>query len=217
MDIEQARFNMIEQQIRPWEVLDQRILDCLSNASREDFVPQAYRHLAFADINIPLDDDEVMMSPKVEARLVQELNLESGYKVLEIGTGSGFVTALLAKLSQHVFSVDIKPEYSARAAEKLKAHGIENITLETGDGCQGWPSHAPYDAIILTGSVPELPQAFKDQLSPGGRIVAVIGDPPIMEATAWRRIDQHAWQTVSLFDTSIPPLKNSERPPEFVF
>lgn len=188
---------------------------------REDFVPQTYRHLAFADINIPLQADnkadEVMMSPKVEARLVQELNLQPEHKVLEIGTGSGFVTALLAKLSHHVVSVEIKPEFSSQAAAKLKAHEIENVSLDIGDGCQGWPAQAPYDAIILTGSVPELPQAFKNQLTIDGRIVAVVGELTIMEATMWHRVDEHAWRTVSLFDTSIPPLKNSERPPAFVF
>ncbi|MGU9956838.1 MAG: protein-L-isoaspartate O-methyltransferase family protein [Arenicellales bacterium WSBS_2016_MAG_OTU3] len=217
MDIEQARFNMIEQQIRPWDVLHPRVLKALTQLAREDFVPARYRDMGFADIGIRLPGGEVMMQPKVEARLVQELMLEPDHKVLEIGTGSGFVTALLAQLAAHVTSIEIRPELSSRASENLTAHNIGNVMLEVGDGIGGWTANAPYDAILLTGSVAALPQAFKQQLAPGGRIVAIIGKEPIMEAMMWNRVGANTWNQVSLFDTTIPPLKNGEPKAEFIF
>ncbi len=217
MDTEQARFNMIEQQIRPWEVLDPRVLNLLADIRREDFVPPEYRHLAFADIQIPLADDEVMMQPKVEARLLQNLAPEDDDSVLEIGTGSGYMTALLAALSKHVTSIEIKPELQQSAARNLDTAAIFNITLEVGDAANGWDSGGPYDAIILTGSVPTLPEAFKRILTPGGRLIAIVGQAPIMEAMLYERLDDQAWRTTSLFDTSLPPLKNVQMPPAFVF
>ncbi len=217
MDIEQARFNMIEQQIRPWEVLDPRVLNLLADIRREDFVPQTHRHLAFADIQIPLIDGEVMMQPKVEARLLQALAPEDDDNVLEIGTGSGYMTALLAALSKHVVSVEINPKLNQLAAQHLENAAVFNTTLEVGDAASGWDNGAPFDAIILTGSVPTTPENFKPLVAPGGRLVAIVGQAPIMEAMLYERLDDKAWRITSLFDTSLPALKNVEMPPAFVF
>ena len=148
MNLDQARLNMIEQQIRPWEVLDQRVLDLLNTVPREEFVPEAYRMLAYTDMSIPLGDGQVMMPPRVEARIVQALNLQEDETVLEIGTGSGYVTALLASLARQVISVDINPDMIRQASDKLAAHGITNVTLETGDGARGWNAHAPYASLV---------------------------------------------------------------------
>lgn len=168
MDFEHARFNMVEQQIRPWDVLDQRVLDLLLRVRREDYVPEAYRALAFADLEIPLGHGEKMLQPKLEARMLQELTLKETDRILEVGTGSGYMTALLASLSQHVCSVEIIPEFSASAGARLAAHAIANLTLEVGDAARGWDKHGPYDAIVLTASVPILPEAFQNSLKPGG-------------------------------------------------
>ena len=215
MNLDQARYNMIEQQIRPWEVLDQRVLDLLSTVPREDFVPPAYRNLAFTDTNIPLGDGQVMMSPKVEARILQSLNLQDNETVLEIGTGSGFVTALLANLAKHVVSVDINPEMTRQAGEKLAAHGISNVTLETGDAARGWAAHAPYDAIVITGSLPILPDNFKQALTIGGRLLAIIGDSPAMEVLLITRVGETEWAQESLFETDLPALINAPQPERF--
>ncbi len=216
MDIEQARFNMIEQQIRPWEVLDATVLDVLRKVPREHFVPEDYRDLAFADIQIPIGHGEVMMEPKVEARMVQELELDGQCKVLEIGTGSGYVSALLASMAQSVVSVEIYKDLSNRAAERLAAFGIGNVILESGDASQGWPSAGGFDAILLTGSVPDIPRPFIDSLKPGGRLVAVVGTEPVMEAVRLTREGDGVVRT-SLFDTLLPPLVNASAPRQFVF
>jgi protein-L-isoaspartate(D-aspartate) O-methyltransferase len=217
LDFERARFNMVEQQIRPWEVLDQRVLDLLFRVRREDYVPPHYRALAFADMEIPIGHGETMLAPKLEARMLQELALEPGERVLEVGTGSGYMTALLASLAQHVVSVDIVAEFTQSAAEKLAAHGIANVTLETGDAARGWERHAPYDAILLTGSVPVLAEAFQESLGPGGRLLAVVGEPPVMEARLVTCTAPGAYSTIGLFETCIAPLRNAPRPPRFVF
>lgn len=217
LDFERARFNMVEQQIRPWEVLDQQVLDLLFKVRREDFVPERYRALAFADLEIPLGHGEKMLAPKVEARLLQELTLRAEDRILEVGTGSGYMTALLASLGGHVYSVDIIPEFTATAAERLKAHGVHNVTLETGDAARGWDKHAPYDAILLTGSVPVLPESFRASLTPGGRLIAVVGEPPVMEAQLITCVAPGAYQTVGLFETCIPPLRNALQRERFVF
>ncbi|MDH3377967.1 MAG: protein-L-isoaspartate O-methyltransferase [Gammaproteobacteria bacterium] len=217
MDIELARFNMIEQQIRPWEVLDSRVLELLHVVHRENFVPQSYRQMAFADMNIPLGDGEVMMQPKTEGRLLQELAPRKTDTVLEIGTGSGHLTALLAALSKHVYSVEINPRLYASAQKTLADNGVENITLEMGDAAQGWNKHEPYNAIIVTGSLPMLPPGLQQSLAPDGRLVVIVGQQPIMEALLIERIGDTGWNTRSLFDTSLPPLVNAEAPPAFVF
>ena len=217
MDIEKARFNMVEQQIRPWDVLDQGVLDLLFKIRREEFVPQVYEALAFVDMEIPLGQGEVMLSPKLEARILQEVAVKKTDKVLEVGTGSGYMTALLAHEALHVHSVEIIPEFKMQAEQKLKAHGIVNASLETGDAARGWGRHGPYDVIVLTGSVPVLPEAFQQSLNVGGRLFAVVGDAPVMEARLITCIAEGVYHAVELFETCIPLLKNAEQPQRFVF
>lgn len=217
LDVERARFNMVEQQIRPWEVLDQRVLDLLLRIRREEYVPARYRALAFADMEIPLGHGETMLAPKIEARMLQELTLAPGDRILEVGTGSGYMTALLASLGSHVCSVDIVPEFTQTAGAKLAAHGVTNVTLETGDAARGWDRHAPYDAIVVTGSMPVLPDAFAKSLRPGGRLIAVVGEPPVMEAQLITCVATGAYNTTGLFETCIAPLKNAVQPERFVF
>jgi protein-L-isoaspartate(D-aspartate) O-methyltransferase len=206
MDFEQARFNMIEQQIRPWDVLDQRVLDLVSMIPREKFVPFAYHNLAFADIQIPLGHDQVMMEPKLEARLLQSLQLKPNNSVLEIGTGSGYLTALLAESTQHVDSVDIFSDFIAEAGIKLKNLNIQNVSLNVGDAIQGWNQDKRYDVIVLTGSLPVLPAHFQEQLKLGGRLFAIVGEEPIMEAQLITRFTEQQWDLEILFETAFPPL-----------
>jgi protein-L-isoaspartate(D-aspartate) O-methyltransferase len=217
MDVEQARFNMIESQVRTWDVLDQAVLDALAAIRREEFVPAQHRALAFADMEIPLGHGEVMLSPKLEARMVQELALTPVDKVLEVGTGSGYVTALLARLAGQVVSIERIEELGHGAARKLAGHDIRNLTLDIGEAGDGWPQLAPYDAILLTGSVPLLPDAFKAQLAVGGRLLAVIGEAPVMTATLITRLSETAYQSIGLFETCIAPLRNIRQPERFVF
>jgi protein-L-isoaspartate(D-aspartate) O-methyltransferase len=217
MNIEQARFNMVEQQIRTWDVLDQQVLDLLFRMRREDYVPAPYRTLAFADMEIPLGHGEKMLQPKLEARMLQELTLKNTDQILEVGTGSGYMTALLANLSRHVYSVEIIPELSVSAGSKLGAHGIMNVTLETGDAARGWDKRAPYDAIVLTGSVPVLPETFRKALKPGGRLFAVVGEPPVMEAQLITCVSSGVYNANGLFETCIEPLKNALQAEKFVF
>ena len=217
LDVERARFNMVEQQIRPWEVLDQRVLDLLLRIRREEYVPARYRALAFADMEIPLGHGETMLAPKIEARMLQELALAPGDRILEVGTGSGYMTALLASQGSHVCSVDIVPEFTQTASAKLTAHGVTNLTLETGDAARGWDRHAPYDAIMVTGSMPVLPDAFLKSLRPGGRLIAVVGEPPVMEAQLITCVAAGAYSTTGLFETCIAPLRNAVQPERFVF
>jgi protein-L-isoaspartate(D-aspartate) O-methyltransferase len=216
-NFEQERRNMIESQIRTWEVLDQTILDLLALVKREEFVPEAYRRLAFADMEIPLGQGEVMLAPKLEARMLQELDVRKTDKILEVGTGSGYVTALLARLGGQVVSVERIREFSQSAARKLAGHAVGNVQLAVGDAAEGWPGQGPYDAILLTGSVPALPDAFRHQLATGGRLLAVIGDAPVMTATLLTRVSEDAFNSVGLFETCIRPLRNVRQPERFVF
>ena len=216
-DIEHARFFMVEQQIRTWEVLDPVVLDLLMRVRREDFVPAAHRALAFADLEIPLGHGEVMLAPKIEARMLQALALRDSDQVLEVGTGSGYMTALLASLARRVCSVDIEPEFTRTAGAALAAAGIRNVTLDTGDAARGWDSHGPYDAIVLTGSVPVLPEAFQLSLKPGGRLLAVTGEAPVMHAQLVTRTEGGTCRCTTLFETCIPPLKHALQPRRFVF
>ena len=181
MDIEQARFNMVEQQIRTWEVLDQSVLDLLFTVRREEFVPPAHRSLAFADLELPLPGGQKMWAPKLEARVLQAVAPAPGESVLEIGTGSGYFTALLAHRAAEVTTVEIDPALAQSAAAKLARHGIANVRREVGDGARGF-GHELYDVIVLTGSTPLLPEAFAQQLKPGGRLFAIVGEPPVMTA-----------------------------------
>lgn len=217
MNFEEARFNMVEQQIRPWNVLDQHVLDLLLEMRREDFVPAAYRNLAFVDMEIPIGHGEVMLTPKMEARILQELAVKKTDTVLEVGTGSGFMTALLAQEAQHVYSVEIVPELKEQAAEKLRAHCIHNVTLELGDAARGWEHHGFYDVIVLTGSVPVLPEAFLARLSPGGRLFAVVGDAPTMEGKLITRLGDGICHSTDLFETCVAPLRNALQPQRFTF
>ena len=206
MNIEQARFNMIEQQIRPWEVLDQQVLDLLFVVKREDFAPPAYRSLAFADLEIPLGSGQVMLAPKIEAKMLQELAIKKTDKVLEIGTGSGYMAALLAARAEHVISVEARPELAEFAKQNLARSGVTNITVETGNGVNGWAQGGPYDAIVVSGSVPVLPDALLKQLRVGGRLTVVVGDAPVMEAQLITCTAEGVYNTVNLFETVIPPL-----------
>ena len=217
MDFERARFNMVEQQIRTWEVLDPRVLDLLHRVRREEYVPAQHRALAFADLELPIGHGESMLAPRMEARMLQELALKPGDRVLEVGTGTGYMTALLASLASHVCSVDIIAEFTRGAGARLSANGIANVTLDTGDAARGWDRHGPYDAIVLTGSVPVLSEAFPRSLKPGGRLIAVVGEPPAMEAKLVTCVTAGAYSTAGLFETCIAPLRNAPRPERFVF
>lgn len=212
-----ARHNMVEQQIRPWEVLDQRVLSLIDHSPREEYVPAQYRNLAYVDMNIPLGHDQVMMPPRLEARLLQELAVQPADKILEIGTGSGYMTSLLAALGAHVYSVEIIPELEAGARRSLDSHGVKNVTVEAGDGASGWDRHAPYDVILITGSLPLLPTAFKQSLALRGRMIAIVGHSPVMEAKLIQRLGSDSWTEVSLFETDLPPLINARQPESFVF
>ena len=217
MNFEQARFNMVEQQIRPWEVLDQDVLDLLYTVPREDFVPPAHRALAFSDLEIPLGEGEAMWVPKIEARVLQELGVKKTERVLEVGTGSGYFAALLAHCAQQVTSVEINARLKSIGEQNLRAHGIDNVMVEQGDAAQEWSARAPYDVIVLTGSVPVLPEGIVAQLKPGGRLFAIVGDPPVMEARLITRAGEGATRTADLFETSFPPLKNAVQPKRFSF
>ncbi len=217
MDIEQARFNMVEQQIRPWDVLDQTVLDLLFKVRREEFVPAPYRSLAFVDMEIPLGHGETMWSPKLEARCVQSLRLRKTDRVLEIGTGSGYLSALLASLAGKVHSVDIHAEFLKDAEARLRAHGFDNVMLEAGDASRGWENHAPYDVIVVTGSLPVMPDTLPAQLAPGGRLFAVVGDDPVMNAQLITCASRGVYRGEILFETSLKPLVNAPQPERFVF
>ena len=214
--MEQARFNMIEQQIRPWDVSDTKVLNLLSVVKREQFVPDGRHSLAFMDLEIPLNFGAFMWQPKLEARVLHELNILSNERVLEVGTGSGYLTALLSRLAAHVTSVEIVPELSAQAAQKLAAHGLENVELVVGDAATSWGAEK-YDVIILTGSVVVDPKALQQQLNLGGRVFAIVGDAPAMQARIIKRLAQDVFEYVTLFETNVMPLQNAPQPQRFVF
>jgi len=217
MNFEQARHNMIEQQIRPWDVLDSRVLDVLGRMHREDFVPTAYRKLAFAELNLPLGHDEVMMTPGVEGRLLQALAIEPGERVLEIGTGSGFITACLAALGGRVTSVEIHEELLEQAFKRLDALTYENIQLDHADVMTDWEPEQPYDAIAVTGSVPQAEERFQSWLKPGGRLFVIVGESPAMTACLITRVDDRQWSRESLFETDLPALVNAVKKETFEF
>jgi protein-L-isoaspartate(D-aspartate) O-methyltransferase len=206
MNIEQARFNMIEQQIRPWDVLDPQVLDLLFVVKREDFAPPAYRNLAFADMELPLGNGQMMLAPKIEAKMLQELGLTKTDKVLEIGTGSGYMAALLAARAEHVVTVESRPELVEMARQNFERAGISNITIELGDGANGWSQRGPYDAIVVSGSLPSVPAALLKQLRVGGRLAVVVGEAPVMEAQLITCTADGIYNTVNLFETVIPAL-----------
>ncbi|MBF8270583.1 MAG: protein-L-isoaspartate(D-aspartate) O-methyltransferase [Gammaproteobacteria bacterium] len=217
MNFEQARENMIKQQIRPWEVADQRTLDLLAEIHREDFVPEPYKYLALADINIPLLHNQITMTPKVEARLLQDLAIQPHEKILEIGTGCGYLTALLANSGKIVHSIDIYPEFKEHASPRFKQYGLQNIHVHVGDAVRGWPQEAPYDVIVVTGSVPLLEWYFQEQLQTGGRMFVIVGQSPAMEARLITRTGPDTWNVTSLFETDLPPLVGAPKPESFRF
>jgi protein-L-isoaspartate(D-aspartate) O-methyltransferase len=217
MNTEQARFNMIEQQIRPWDVLDASVLSLLAIVKREDFVPQAHRSLAFMDLEVPLPEGQCMLAPRVEARLLQELAPARHERVLEIGTGSGYMAALLAHKSQKVLSLEIHPSLVAMARENLRRADVLNVEVRQGDGSRGDLSQAPWDAIMLSGSVAQVPQALLDQLKVGGRLIAIEGDEPVMRAVLITRSSERDWRRTVLFDTVAPRLQGFVETSAFSF
>jgi protein-L-isoaspartate(D-aspartate) O-methyltransferase len=217
MNIEQARFNMIEQQIRPWDVLDQDVLSLLALLKREDFCPPAYRCLAFVDTEVPLPGGQCMLAPKVEARLLQELHVQKHEQVLEVGAGSGFMAALLARRAQQVITLEIDPELARFAAANLKRAWVLNAEVRQANGARGLVEDAPFDVIVLSGSVPEVPAALLSQLKLGGRLAAIVGQLPIMRAVLTTRNSEHAYSSVDLFDTVAPRLKGFDEPSRFNF
>jgi protein-L-isoaspartate(D-aspartate) O-methyltransferase len=217
MNIEQTRFNMVAQQIRTWYVLDDNVLDLLYKLKREEFVPAENREVAFVDMEIPLGHGQVMLTPKMEARILQELHIKKTDKILEVGSGSGYMTALLADRGAHVYSVEIIPELKAMAENNLKAHNITNVTVEQGDAAHGWVKHEPYDVIVLTASTPVLPDAFQKSLNPGGRLFAIVGEDPVMEAVLVTCTAPGEFTTATLFETSTAPLINAQQPVRFTF
>jgi len=213
--MEQARFNMVEQQIRPWDVLDIQVLELLGKVKREQYVPPAGREMAFMDVEISLGHGVSMWKPKLEARALQALRLKHRDRVLEIGTGSGYLTALMAQVAEHVTSVEIVPELHAFAEKNLATHRIDNVSLVQGDAAQGW--NGEYDVIVLTASVPVLPEAFQNSLKAEGRLFAIVGDAPVMQGRLITRVASGKFESVTLFETVVAPLQNALQPDRFVF
>jgi protein-L-isoaspartate(D-aspartate) O-methyltransferase len=217
MNIEQARFNMIEQQIRPWKVLDQQVLDIMATLPREHFVPDAYQGLAFADIAIPLGNDRFMLHPREEGRLLQAIKPKLDEKVLVINPGSGYVTALVASMAAQVVAIDTDAEFVNTTTENLATLNINNVTVDCGDCSQCWQAEAPYDVIVVLGSMQVLAEAFKQQLKIGGRIFCIIGKKPTMEALVIHRTNEDEWLEECLFETVVPALSNSLLAEQFHF
>lgn len=217
MNLEQTRFNMVSQQIRTWNVLDDNVLDLLYKIKREEFVPAENCAMAFVDMEIPLGYGQVMLTPKMEARILQELHVKKTDKILEVGSGSGYLTALLANQSAHVYSVEFVPELKMIAENNLKAHEITNVTIEQGDAARGWPKNEPYDVIVLTASTPVLPDAFQKNLNPGGRLFAIVGEDPVMEALLITCVTPGEFTATKLFETNTAPLINALQPTRFSF
>jgi protein-L-isoaspartate(D-aspartate) O-methyltransferase len=216
-NIEKARFNMVEQQVRPWEVLDQRVLKTISEVPREEFVPQAYSGLAFADIEIPLGNGRAMLPPRIEARLLQALNIQPDDNILEIGTGSGYLTACLARMGGKVTSLDSSAEMTGAAQERLEAHHIRNVTLRTASGLPTWIDGTPFDAIAVTGSLRESSEQLQEMLKPGGRLFVVIGEAPVMEAKLITRVGENEWRSEALFETVLAPIESESTTDTFRF
>lgn len=222
MNLEQARFNMVEQQVRTWEVLDQRVLDVLHAVAREDFVPTRYRQMAYADLQIPLEHGEKMLPPVVEGRLLQAAQLKPTDSVVEVGLGSGYLTACLACLSANVQAIDINPEFVDAAHKRISGltvagHSISTVNLQQADGCDGWQPDQTADVVLVGGSLPYVPENFLHWLKPNGRLLMVVGQSPLMEARLITRTGDQSWQTESLFETDISPLQHVELKQPFEF
>ncbi|TAL87805.1 MAG: protein-L-isoaspartate O-methyltransferase [Rhodanobacter sp.] len=217
MNFEQARSNMVENQVRPWEVLDARVLDVIGRVRREDFVAAAHRQLAFADVCLPLGHGEVMMKPVVEGRVLQALQLQPADEVLEIGTGSGYLTACLAHLAARVCSVDIHADFTAVATQRLQLAGIGNVSLSTGEAVLAWQPGKLFDALVVTGAVAETPARWLTWLKPGGRALIVQGQSPAQRVTLLARQGSDRWLEETLFETDLPYLTHAEPPRRFEF
>ncbi len=218
MNLEKARYNMVEQQVRTWDVLDSRVLDLLASVPREQFVPEAYKGMAFADVRIPLGHGQEMLPPREEGRLLQALNVQPGDVALVVGTGSGYLTALMASLARQVYSVDIIPEFVTGAQQRLNALNLgSKVTLEVGDAAAGWEHYAPYDVIAISGSLVKVPDSFKRALKVGGRLFCIEGTAPAMTAKLITRTGEQSWEEVGLFETVVPGLINAPQGSQFTF
>ena len=217
MNFEKARFNMVEQQIRPWEVLDQDVLDLLMTVKREEFVPAAYRDLAFTEVEIPIGCGQVMLKPVIEGKVLQALRLGKADSVLEIGTGSGYFAALLAARTEWVRTIELEPELVKLASANLARNGVENVVVVQGDGIAGWAERAPYDVIVVSGGLPFVPQALLEQLKVGGRLFAFVGEAPVMKARLITCEAEGRFRTEDIFETVVPMLRNAPRHDAFSF
>ena len=217
MNFEKARFNMVEQQIRPWEVLDQDVLDLVMTVKREEFVPAAHRELAFADVEIPIGCGQVMLKPVIEGKVLQALRLSKSDSVLEIGTGSGYFAALLAARTEWVRTIEVEPELVKLASANLARNGVENVVVVQGDGINGWAERAPYDVIVVSGGLPFVPQALLEQLKVGGRLFAFVGEAPVMKARLITCEAEGRFRTEDIFETVVPMLKNAPQRDDFSF
>ena len=214
---ETARFNMIEQQIRPWEVLDPIVLTLLDEVHREDFVNESQLGLAFADVELPIGHSQTMLSPKIEGKILQALSVQKTDKVLLVGTGSGYLTALLAKLAEHVHAVEIVPELSKQAEVRLQKQNIHNVTFHISDAAQGFAEVAPYDVIVFAGSLALYPSAAENMLNIGGRMFSVVGNQPIMQAILTQHVKEDSCRKETLFETCLPALVNAPQSNKFEF
>lgn len=217
MNFEKARFNMVEQQIRPWEVLDFDVLDLLMSVRREEFVPEAYKSLALSEAEIPLGHGASMLIPVIEGKILQAIQVKRSDKVLEVGAGSGYFAALLAARADWVRTVEIEPELVKMAHDNLKRYGVENVIVEEGDAIRGWPSNAPYDLIVVSGGVPFIPETLLQQIKVGGRLFAFVGEPQLMTATLVTQVSEGNFRTESLFENAVPMMRNAPQKSQFKF
>lgn len=217
MNFEKARFNMVEQQIRPWEVLDFDVLDLLMSVRREEFVPEAYKSLALSEAEIPLGHGASMLIPVIEGKILQAIQVKRSDKVLEVGAGSGYFAALLAARADWVRTVEIDPALVTTAHENLKRYGVENVIVEEGDAIRGWPGNAPYDLIVVSGGVPFIPETLLQQIKVGGRLFAFVGEPQLMTATLVTQVSEGNFRTESLFENAVPMMRNAPQKSQFKF